>query len=78
MTTPEEVVEGRRVDIRRSLDDLADRWADMDRAHAEWEHDLAATIEAARDLGIHGAEIAERTGMSRAWLYRRFRAAMLG
>lgn len=65
-------------DIRFGLDLLAERWAEMDRLRAEWEHDLAATIEQARIAGIHGAEIAERTHMSRAWLYRRYRDEMLG
>jgi hypothetical protein len=64
--------------IRDDLDALGARGADLDRARGDWEDELAAAISRARAEGIGGAEIAERTGLSRAWLYRRYAAEMRG
>ena len=63
-------------DIRKRLDELGQRQAELDRAQDALAAEMAETIARARAAGIYGREIAKLTRLTRSWLYRRFRAQM--
>lgn len=54
------------------LDELGRRAIELAAARAELETDMAGAIRAAIAAGMHRTEICARTGISRAWLYRRY------
>lgn len=63
-------------EIRRRLDELGQRQAELDSAQDALSAEMAETIARARAAGIYGREIAKLTRLTRSWLYRRFRAQM--
>lgn len=65
-------------DIRADLDALGVRQTDLEETSDRLAADLETTIRRARAAGIPSTEIAQRTRMSRAWLYRRYRDALTG
>lgn len=59
-------------DARQALRDLAERRSEINRAEAEWRHDLGHAIEQAIAAGLAKSEVAELSGMSRRTFYRRY------
>lgn len=63
---------------RAELGAIGARVVSIERRRATLAADLGELIPVARAAGISAAEISGLTGLSRAWLYRRYRAEMTG
>lgn len=61
---------------KAKLDKLGSRHALIKRDEDKLKDDARKVIAEARAEGIEATEIAERTGWSRAWLYREFKEQM--
>lgn len=61
---------------RTKLDKLGARRALIKKDTEKLEEDARKVIAEARLNGIEAAEVVERTGWSRAWLYREYAAEM--